>query len=45
MRYGTPVYFRRFVKDTYNKDCSEDEADAICIGTYYFKEQKMASAF
>lgn len=36
---------QKFVKDTYNKDCSEDEADAICIGTYYFKEQKMASAF
>lgn len=36
---------QKFVKDTYNKDCSEDEADAICIGTYYFKEQEMTSAF
>ena len=25
---------QRFVQETYNKKCSQDEADAICIGTY-----------
>lgn len=34
-----------FVEKKYSKAATEDEADAICIGTYYLKEQKMASAF
>ena len=25
---------QRFIKETYNIKCSQDEADAICIGTY-----------
>lgn len=25
---------QRFIKETYNIKCSQDECDAICIGTY-----------
>lgn len=27
-----------YVKETYGLKCTQDESDAICIGTYYFKK-------
>lgn len=35
-----------YVLSTYGKKCTEDEADAICIGTHYFlKKEKEKEAF
>lgn len=34
-----------FVEKNYSKAASEDESDAICIGTYYIRNEKMSSAF
>ena len=34
-----------FVKKNYSKSATEDESDAICIGTHYIRNEKMSSAF
>lgn len=32
---------QRFVKETYDIQCSQDECDAICIGTYIINNMKI----
>ena len=34
-----------FVEKNYSKTATEDESDAICIGTHYIRNEKMSSAF
>lgn len=34
-----------YIEKIYGKQASEDEADAICIGTHYIRNEKMSSAF
>lgn len=34
-----------YVARIYKKQVPEDEADAICIGSHYIKNEKMSSAF
>ena len=34
-----------FVEENYSKIATEDESDAICIGTHYIRNEKMSSAF
>lgn len=36
---------QEYVMRIYSKAATEDEADAICIGSHYIKNEKMSSAF